>query len=77
VKVPDTTPSGSTLAGMSGSNWTCSGNTCQRAANFQPGPIQLRGSITGKSGPLNARASALNIANKGPGMTNGAEITSV
>jgi len=26
---------------------------------------------------LNARASALNIANKGPGMTNGAEITSV
>ena len=45
-------------------------------ANFAPEKTILDGTITGKSGPANARVWALSITNKGPGVANGAELTS-
>jgi hypothetical protein len=45
-------------------------------ANFVPEATKLEGIITGKSGPANARAWALSVTNKGPGVANTAELTS-
>jgi hypothetical protein len=79
----------SPAAGYSFSSWTgnvASGSSASTTitmngaqtitANFVPQATSLGGGVTGKSGPANARAWAFSITNNGPGVANGAAITS-
>jgi uncharacterized repeat protein (TIGR02543 family) len=62
-------------AGSASTTITMSGSQTVRA-NFTPQATSLGGTISGKSGPANARAWTFSITNSGPGAANAAMISS-
>jgi hypothetical protein len=65
------------VASASSASTTITMNGAQAVtANFVPQATSLGGTITGKTGAQNARVWALSITNNGPGVANGAAISS-